>query len=93
MWANGMQWIELFQYAQRHDFIIFTHDLDFGIILALTHGKGPSVVQIRTRNIAPDNSGDLICSILSTYKRELEKGALITIDSHKARVRVLPIKE
>ena len=31
-------------WALRHDYIVFTHDLDFGTMLALSHATGPSVL-------------------------------------------------
>ena len=31
-------------YAREHDQVVFTHDLDFGTLLALTRSLGPSVV-------------------------------------------------
>ena len=37
-------------WALRHDYIVFTHDLDFGTMLALSHATGPSVLQVRARN-------------------------------------------
>ena len=36
--------------AERH--AVFTHDLDFGTLLALTHAGGPSVIQVRTQTSA-----------------------------------------
>jgi predicted nuclease of predicted toxin-antitoxin system len=34
-------------YALANNFVVLTHDLDFGTILAATQGNKPSVVQIR----------------------------------------------
>ncbi len=34
---------EIMAYAAAHDYVVVTHDLDFGAILAVTHGKKPSV--------------------------------------------------
>jgi predicted nuclease of predicted toxin-antitoxin system len=39
---------ELMGWARAHGHVVFTHDLDFGILLSLTQDTGPSVVQIRT---------------------------------------------
>ena len=36
---------EIMTFAREHDFVVFTHDLDFGNILAVTHARGPSVMQ------------------------------------------------
>lgn len=39
---------ELFTWARENKFIVFTHDLDFGAMLAATKAESPSVFQIRT---------------------------------------------
>lgn len=39
---------EIFNYAKANDFVVFTHDLDFGAILASTNANAPSVIQART---------------------------------------------
>ena len=38
---------EIFSFAKSHNFTVLTSDLDFGFILAITHGKKPSVIQIK----------------------------------------------
>ena len=82
--------VELMFWAVRHEHIILTHDLDFGTSLALTHARGPSVVQFRIQDILPERAGALILSVLGSYTAELEGGALIVVDERKSRVRVLP---
>ncbi len=37
----------IMNWAHERDYVIITHDLDFGAILAATEARGPSVVQIR----------------------------------------------
>jgi predicted nuclease of predicted toxin-antitoxin system len=49
--------LDIMSYAEAHDYIVLTHDLDFAAILAATHGKKPSVVQIRAEQLAPDLIG------------------------------------
>ena len=44
-------------FAAANDFVVLTHDLDFGSILAATQGKKPSVVQIRAEDVSPDVIG------------------------------------
>jgi predicted nuclease of predicted toxin-antitoxin system len=34
-------------WALGNGYVVFTHDLDFGTMLALTHAAGPSVLQVR----------------------------------------------
>ena len=41
-------------WAVRHDHVVFTHDLDFGTTLALTHATGPSVLQLRSQRVLPE---------------------------------------
>ena len=39
----------------------------------------------------PDAIGIIILSVLLKYAKELEIGALVTIDERRSRVRLLPI--
>jgi len=75
--------------ANKH--VVFTHDLDFGTLLALTHARGPSVIQLRTPNILPDHCLNLLVAALKQHSADLSSGALVVIDEATARVRVLPI--
>jgi predicted nuclease of predicted toxin-antitoxin system len=79
-------------FAQQHGYIICTQDLDFGLMLAFTgHGK-PSVLQIRARDLLPVHIGPQVIQALRQLQRELEAGALVTVDPKKTRVRVLPLR-
>ena len=42
----------ILSWARDNGYIIITHDLDFGAILASTETLYPSVIQLRTRNVA-----------------------------------------
>jgi predicted nuclease of predicted toxin-antitoxin system len=80
----------IMEWARQNDYVVFTHDLDFGTLLAITHAKGPSVIQIRTQDIMPQRSGTRLVQILRKYEPELKKGSLITIDEMRDRVKILP---
>lgn len=71
--------------------MVFTHDLDFGTPLAATHAEGPSVLQVRTDNTAPSAIGADVVRVLHLRREAFERGALVTIDKVRARVRILPI--
>ncbi len=43
---------EIMAFAAENDYVVLTHDLDFSAILAATHGKRPSVVQLRTDDVS-----------------------------------------
>ena len=83
---------EILAWARENGYVVFTHDLDFSALLAATKGEGPSVIQVRTQNILPEAIGELVVDSLKRFRRELEKGAIITIDPNRARVRILPLK-
>ena len=82
---------EIIAYAQEHDFTVLTNDLDFGFILALTRGKKPSVIQMRTGALGTGSIGGIVVSAIKTLAADLDRGALVTIDQHKIRVTVLPL--
>ena len=82
---------EIFDYAVEHDYIVFTHDLDFGIMLALTKASKPSVIQVRTQNMYTKRFTSEILTVLKKFKKELLKGSLLTIDENKSRIKILPI--
>jgi predicted nuclease of predicted toxin-antitoxin system len=46
---------EILGSTSANDYVVLTHDLDFGTILAITQSKKPSVVQIRAGNVSPDS--------------------------------------
>lgn|SRR5580700_4896238 len=48
---------EIMGFADKNNFVVLTHDLDFSAILAATKGKKPSVIQLRARNISPESLG------------------------------------
>jgi predicted nuclease of predicted toxin-antitoxin system len=85
---------KLFEYAQEHDLIIFTHDLDFGTILATTNASTPSVIQLRDEDVFPNQvNSSLLFNVLVQFEDELLNGALITINKQRTKIRLLPIKQ
>ena len=82
----------IMKWALDHDFMVFTHDLDFGSILAATSAAAPSVIQVRTQNVMPESVGNIVVDAVRKFKDELDDGALISVDHKKARARVLPLK-
>ncbi len=80
----------IMEWARQNDYVVFTHDLGFGTLLAITHANGPSVIQIRTQDIMPQRIGTRLVRILRKYEPELKEGSLITIDEMRDRVKILP---
>jgi len=82
---------EIAEFAQINDYVILTHDLDFGAILAVTGGKKPSVVILRADDVSPDAIGEKVLAALQAVTSELERGALLVVDPVRARLRLLPL--
>jgi predicted nuclease of predicted toxin-antitoxin system len=78
-------------WALANGHVAFTHDLDFGTMLALTHATGPSVLQVRGQNVLPEDLGPVVIAALRQHDAALAAGALVIVDVKKSRVRVLPL--
>jgi len=79
-------------WAQANDYVVFTHDLDFGTILAVTQAEAPSVIQVRAQDVFPQHLESIIVAALRQYEALLEAGALIVLDESTCRARILPVK-
>lgn len=81
----------IMDWARANGRAVFTHDLDFATLLALTHADGPSVLQVRSQNVLPKHMGSLVVAALRQYEPALTAGALVVIEEKKSRARVLPL--
>ena len=81
----------IMDWALRHDYIVFTHDLDFGTMLALSHTTGPSVLQVRVQDILPDHLENIVIAALRQHDDDLASGSLVVVDESRTRARILPI--
>lgn len=81
-------------WALANQFVVLTHDLDFGTLLALTHNTGPSVIQIRAQDVLPESLSSVIIAVIRQCEAALHTGALVTVEDGGPaglRVRLLPI--
>ena len=81
----------ILRFAADHNYIVFTHDLDFGIALATSRHAKPSVLQVRADRLLPSFLGKTVVAALLQMREELERGALVTLDVKKLRMRYLPL--
>ncbi|WP_183575180.1 DUF5615 family PIN-like protein [Mucilaginibacter sp. X5P1] len=81
----------IIDWAKENEYIVFTHDLDFGTALALTKAEKPSVIQVRTQNVTISHLSNMVIPTIQTYKDLLNTGALIVLDEDKKRIRILPL--
>jgi predicted nuclease of predicted toxin-antitoxin system len=84
--------IEIMDFARIKSYVVLTHDLDFGAILAATHGNKPSVVQIRSEDVNPDIIGKQVVAAIQQMALDLEQGALLTVNPKRIRLRILPLR-
>jgi predicted nuclease of predicted toxin-antitoxin system len=82
---------QIMDYASANAMVIFTHDLDFGTLLANRKTRQPSVIQIRAQDVLPAAIGGLVVRALHASRPHLETGALVTVDPNRHRIRLLPI--
>lgn len=83
--------IEIMHWAGSRGYVVFTHDLDFGALLASTGASGPSVVQLRCEDTRPLAMGETVLAALHLLESPLKLGALVTIDPRRRRMTLLPL--
>ena len=91
---RGLQRIsdtEIVKIAKKEKRIILTCDLDFGDLMAASQDICPSVIIFRLDNEKPKNVNKRLAQILKESSHALEKGAIISVDELRHRVRLLPI--
>jgi predicted nuclease of predicted toxin-antitoxin system len=82
---------EIVAFALERGAVVITLDADFHAILARSGARGPSVVRLRVQG----KSGEEVCAILlnviAAFRADLERGAIVTADETRARLRLLPL--
>jgi predicted nuclease of predicted toxin-antitoxin system len=81
----------IINWARDNDYVVFTHDLDFGTAIALTKAEKPSIIQVRTQDVTVSHLSNMVIPTIKKYAELLEKGALLVIDEDKNRIRILPL--
>lgn len=82
---------QIMSYARLQGFVVLTHDLDFSAILAATNAEKPSVIQVRAADLTPELLAPAIIAAVSQCREALAEGALLTVDTTRMRLRLLPL--
>lgn len=77
--------------ARAQGGVVLTNDLDFGISLIAGGARSPSVIQLRADDLRPETLGALVVRSIETHRLALERGAIITVDSARSRLRLLDL--
>jgi predicted nuclease of predicted toxin-antitoxin system len=81
----------IIQVARQEERIVVTLDADFHALLALSGADKPSVVRIRIEGLRAEPLATLLQALLEERGSELDKGALMTVQPKRIRIRFLPI--
>lgn len=81
------------EHAKQGNFIVFTHDLDFGAMLFQTNAKSPSVIQLRCEETRTQFLAEIVTQAIEENKKPLKGGALLTFDPKQKRLRILPLRQ
>ncbi len=82
---------QIFSKAAHEQRIILTFDLDFAEILAMSGAQTVSVVIFRLTNARSAHVIERLGQVLAESSADLEVGAVISVEEHRHRVRLLPI--
>ena len=84
--------VEIVTKARHEGYIILTHDLDFGELLAISGAEVPSVVIFRLQDMRPDNVNGYLRVLITEHCSVLAEGAVVAVSEGRIRVRKLPIE-
>ena len=82
---------EIVKTATREGRAILTCDLDFGDLMATSGEICPSIIIFRLQNERPENVNRRLEQVLRESSNALEKGAIISVEEARHRVRLLTI--
>ncbi|MEW6419707.1 MAG: DUF5615 family PIN-like protein [Nitrospirota bacterium] len=77
---------EIIKKAFSEELILVTADKDFGELVFVFNLPHPTI--IRLVDIPARKQGEVLLKLIETYKDDIEKKALITVDRYRIRVRI-----
>jgi len=83
---------EILQKAIEENRILLTFDLDFGEIIAHSAERNVSVIVFRLHNTRAQNVMQRLETVLAESQNALERGAIISVEEDRHRVRYLPLQ-
>lgn len=83
---------EIIAMSRVEDRILLTMDLDFGYLLAVSEANLPSVILFRLSDQRSEIVNQRLAEVLANYGGRLEKGVIVSVTDHAARLRKLPIQ-
>ncbi len=82
---------DIIQRARDEEWIVATLDADFHTLLALSTAVTPSIIRIRIERLRAQALTDLLLTVVTECREDLEQGAAITVEPSRIRIRQLPL--
>jgi predicted nuclease of predicted toxin-antitoxin system len=83
----------ILQWGRDSECAVVTLDADFHTLLALSGAKSPSVIRIRIESLRGAETARLLETVIVQCGADLSKGAAVTVQEGRIRIRQLPILE
>ena len=83
--------VQLVAFARAEQRTVLTQDLDFSAIVALSGESSPSILSLRLESSRIESVNTCLDQALRTLEAELSRGALVTVEEGRIRIRTLPI--
>ena len=87
-WAADPGDAVILEHAIAHEQVVVTLDKDFGELAIVRHLPHSGIV--RLVNGAASQQGERALGVLTRYADELQRGAIVTAEPGRTRVRVMP---
>ncbi len=81
----------ILQKARDDGRIVVTLDADFHALLAFSAAVSPSVIRIRTEGLRGEKVASLILQVIEHCGEDLGRGAVVTVQQSRIRIRRLPL--
>lgn len=82
---------EIVEKARSEGYVIVTHDLDFGELIAVSGAELPSVVIFRLQDMRPPSVNHYLRILVAEHRTAMAQGAIISVSEGHIRVRTLPV--
>jgi len=82
---------DILERARREGETVVTLDADFHALLALSNAAAPAVIRIRIEGLQGPEIAALVSRVVAVCEADLLACAMVTVGSHRIRVRRLPL--
>ncbi len=83
--------VSILQRGRDEGRIVVTLDADFVTLLALSRATSPSAIRIRIEGLHGPKAANVIQTVLAYCAEDLGKGAVVTVQPARIRIRDLPL--